>query len=44
MGVIVFDIQCFNWNQAAELQSSVLTAPWFPSVKKGIPEWYPEEH
>lgn len=21
MGVIVFDIQCFNWNQAAELQS-----------------------
>lgn len=33
VGVIVFDIQCFNWDQAAELQRSVLTAPWFPSVK-----------
>lgn len=44
MGVIVFDIQCFNWNQAAKLQSSVLTASRFPWVKKGIPEWYPEEH
>lgn len=36
MGVIVFDIQCFNWDQAAELPSSVLMAPWFPSVKRGF--------
>lgn len=36
MGEIAFDIQSFNWNQAAELLSPVLTAPWFPSVKKGF--------
>lgn len=36
MGMIVFDIQCFNWDQAAELRSPVLMAPWFPSVKRGF--------
>lgn len=33
MGAIVFDIRGFNWDQAATSHRSLLTAPWFPSVR-----------